>query len=381
MNSDVIDTRFKNNARVINDLKEFLLAVERDSFTTVTGITLSGNSSPEGNYEFNKKLSIGRLNAVRELLEGISVFPDSIIRCNDGYIQWDSLKAYVLRSGIENKEGIVSIIDEKETFVELFEGRSIDSRVVKLKKADRGRAWRDMYRNYFGHMRSTSLVIINYERHLPPTVTDVDTAIAFKAIDDNAEIRDFVPVEIEQPRKWSPKLHVKTNMLFYSLLIPNIELEADFAKHWSVALPVSYSAINYFTSRIKFRTLLVQPELRYWFDKDNSEWFVGAHFTCAQFNIAANGEYRYQDHKGKAPALGGGVAFGYRMPISKNNRWNIEFSAGAGVYSIHYDKFLNTPDVKDGLYVGSDKFVYWGIDKLAVSVSYSFNLKGKGGRK
>ena len=84
------------------------------------------------------------------------------------------------------------------------------------------------------------------------------------------------------------------------------------------------------------------------------------------------------DHNRETPAIGGGVSIGYRLPISKNNRWRVEFSLGAGVYSRHYDKFHNTLRTKDGLMIESIKKTYWGIDQAAVSFSYSFDLKKKG---
>ena len=51
---------------------------------------------------------------------------------------------------------------------------------------------------------------------------------------------------------------------------------------------------------------------------------------------------------------------------------------GAGVYQLHYDKFFNTNNTKDGLLVESIKKTYWGLDQAAVSLSYSFDLKKKG---
>ena len=59
----------------------------------------------------------------------------------------------------------------------------------------------------------------------------------------------------------------------------------------------------------------------------------------------------------------------------------VEFSLGAGVYSRHYDKFHNTPRTKVGLMIESIKKTYWGIDQAAVSFSYSFDLKKKGGKR
>lgn len=172
--------------------------------------------------------------------------------------------------------------------------------------------------------------------------------------------------------EWSHKLCVKTNALGLGLSLLNIGAEWDLAKHWSFAVPVYYSAVNYFVSDIKFRTLAMQPELRYWFNPDNQRFFIGAHFGCAQFNIAVNGDFRYQDHEGKSPALGGGLGVGYRMPVSKNGKWHVEFAVGAGAYVVHYDKFYN---VDNGKFVETCRKTYWGIDNAAVNLLYRFDFK------
>lgn len=75
------------------------------------------------------------------------------------------------------------------------------------------------------------------------------------------------------------------------------------------------------------------------------------------------------------------MGIGYRMPISKDNRWRVEFSLGTGVYPLHYDKFRNTPNTKDGLLIESIRKTYWGVDQIAVSFSYMFDLKKKGGKR
>jgi hypothetical protein len=157
--------------------------------------------------------------------------------------------------------------------------------------------------------------------------------------------------------------------------ISNAAIEFDFAKHWSVTVPVYYSAWNYFLETIKFRTLAVQPEVRYWFSKDNDKFFLGAHFSYAQYNVAVDGNYRYQDKGGTSPALGGGISVGYRLPLERTKRWNVEFTLGAGVYPLKYDIFYNTEDTKDGIWAGSDKMTYWGLDNAAVTFSYAFEFK------
>ena len=180
---------------------------------------------------------------------------------------------------------------------------------------------------------------------------------------------------------WNRELHVKTNVVGLGLGIANAAVEVDLTKHLSFTLPVYYSAWDYFQSTLKFRTLAVQPEVRYWFHPDNDGWFIGGHFGLGYFNLAFNGDYRYQDHNRETPSMGGGISAGYRTHLSRNKRWKMEFSLGGGVYPSRYDKFHNTSDTKEGLMVESVKKAYWGIDQAAVSFSYSFDLKKKGGKR
>lgn len=177
---------------------------------------------------------------------------------------------------------------------------------------------------------------------------------------------------VETPSEWNRRLHVKTNLVGLGLAIANVSVEVDLGKHWSFALPVNYSAWDYMKPTTKFRTFSMYPEGRFWVSKRNNGFFVGAHFGFAYYNYALNGDYRFQDHDGKTPALGGGLSIGYRLPISKNKKWNVEFAIGAGAYTRKYDRFYN---VTDGRLVDTTNKMYLGIDNAAINFSYSFDLK------
>ena len=171
---------------------------------------------------------------------------------------------------------------------------------------------------------------------------------------------------------------IKTNAVALGLAIANAAVEIGWGEHCSVNLPFYYSAWDYFNTNKKFRMLGAQPEFRYWLRRGEG-WFFGAHAGVTYWNEAHNDRYRYQDHDGKHPAYGGGLAIGHRWRF--NRHWAIEASVGGGVYRLYYDKFYNTPRTKDGLMIESIKKTYWGIDQVAVSFSYSFDLKKKGGKR
>lgn len=386
VNSTVIDSTYSDNAVRMQEIIDFLHNIRRDSTINIVEVSFCGAASPEGSDQLNRRLARGRLTALENLVRKEVDIPDSLITRNDSYIPWNYLKKQIEDSDIIRTDEVIAILNESSLLVDYhYPNLHIDSRVVKLQKLDNGKVWQQINKLFFGQMRNASVVFITYKRELPAVQEPIivqDTVVAEPSTEITPDTTAIVETIVPKIEEWNRKLYLKTNALFWGMGMTNVSAEIDLAKHWSFALPVTYSAWNYFTSTVKFRTLAVQPEFRYWFNEDNQKFFIGAHFGYAQYlNVAVDGNYRYQDHDGKSPALGGGISVGYRMPISKSDKWHIEFSLGAGVYSLHYDKFYNTPNTKDGLMIESVKKTYWGIDQAAVSFSYSFDLKKKGGKR
>ena len=385
VNSTVIDSAYSDNAVRMREIIDFLEAIRRDSTINIVEVSFCGAASPEGSDQLNRRLAQGRLTALERLVRKEVDIPDSLITHNDSYIPWNYLKKQIEDSDIIRTDEVIAILNESSLLVDYhYPNLHIDRRVVKLQKLDNGKVWQQINKLFFGQMRNASVVFITSKRELSAIQEPIivqDTVVAEPSTEITPDTTAIVETIVPKIEEWNRKLYLKTNALFWGMGMTNVSAEIDLAKHWSFALPVTYSAWNYFTSTVKFRTLAVQPEFRYWFNENNQKFFIGAHFGYAQYNVAVDGNYRYQDHDGKSPALGGGISVGYRMPISKSDKWHIEFSLGAGVYSLHYDKFYNTPNTKDGLMIESVKKTYWGIDQAAVSFSYSFDLKKKGGKR
>ena len=386
VNSVVIDSAYSENAIRMQEIIDFLEAIRRDSTINIVEVSFCGAASPEGSDQLNRRLAQGRLTALERLVRNEVDIPDSIITRNDSYIPWDYLKSRIEESELSHKDEVIAILEEETRLVKYhYPNLHVDDRIVKLKKLDNGKVWQQINKLFFERMRNASAVFVTYKKEIAlveePVIVQ-EPAVAGSPVEivpDTTSVMDNILPELEG---WSRKLHIKTNTLGYGVGIANVAAEIDLARHLSFTLPVYYSAWNYFKPTIKFRTFAVQPEFRYWLSEDNDGFFAGAHFGLAYYNFAFGGDYRYQDHNRETPAIGGGVSIGYRLPISKNNRLRMEFSLGAGAYSNHYDKFHNTSDTKLGLMVESGiKKIYWGIDQVAVSLSYSFDLRKKGGKR
>lgn len=176
-------------------------------------------------------------------------------------------------------------------------------------------------------------------------------------------------------RRWI----VKTNIPAWAMLWQNAALEVDILPHWSFELPVYWSPYDYGKRTLKFRTFAVVPKFRYWFSPDNDGFFADIHGGIAWYNVALGKSRRYQDHDGDTPAIGGGIGLGYRFRLPGTDRWKLEVAAGAGVYALDYDIFDNTAN---GMRTERRRRTFFGIDNLAVSISYEFYArpgKKKGG--
>ena len=166
------------------------------------------------------------------------------------------------------------------------------------------------------------------------------------------------------------QLSVKTNAVALGLAIANAAVEIGWGEHCSVNLPFYYSAWDYFNTHKKFRMLGVQPEYRYWLRRGEG-WFFGIHAGVTYWNEAHDNNYRYQDHDGKHPAWGGGLAVGHRWQF--NRHWAIEASLGGGLYHLYYDKFRNEPN---GEWLATSHRNLFCLDQANLSIVYTFGKKG-----
>ena len=393
-----IDTLYNDNSQVIKELKEYISTLSQDTTIIISDLSLSAFASPDGTKTINTRMVRGRLNAIENLVLNNIDIPDSIITRNEQHLSWRDLELMIQESNLYRKGDVLTIIDE---ILDLESKKTPYNRsVLKLKALENGNIWEEIDHRFFNKMRSASVIFSTKEKEIvnQESVQKDSTIVAIVekelAIED-APVVPVVPVKIEEEMiidtnislmtskpeivpmtedeigDWHQGLYLKTNVLGLGLAMANTAVEIDLMQHLSLTLPIYYSAWNYFKQTIKFRTFAVQPEFRYWLSEENDGFFGGVHFGLAQYNIAVDGNYRYQDHDTKTPSLGGGISLGYRMPISKNNKWSIEFMIGGGVYGLHYDTFYN---VEDGKYIDTNKKTYCGIDNAAINITYKFDL-------
>lgn len=375
LGSSNIENAYTGNEERINEIVAFINGVEQDSLATLLHVSFCGLASPEGSYQLNSRLAQRRSTALEKLIRARVALPDSIVSHADcNYIPWEDFRDEITASDIAHKTEILAILDEEPTLVSYAGNSQIDHRIVKLRQLNGGTVWRELSEKYYKWMRNAVVTIIVDRKQEPMVVVSEKLPPADEISPDaNPEAERPDPVAVDE---WTRRLHVKTNLAAWAMMVSNVAVEVDLAPHWSVTLPVNYSAMNYFKRTKKFRLFGAQPEVRYWLRAENDGWFVGGHYGFSYFNVAY-GDWRYQDKDRHTPAQGGGVSAGWRKAIGKHKKWRMEFALGAGCYKVEYDKFINEPN---GLQAGNGEKTFWGVDQAAVTFGYTFDLK-KGGKR
>ena len=374
-----IDKAYMGNEATLQRIVEWVEERQRDTMVKIVTVEFCGACSPEGSVPFNHYLSSTRLTRLENYVRKRIDIPEEIITRSDHYIAWEELVQMVEESDLENKQEILAILRSENT----SKGDQLDSRIGQLKAMDNGKTWRVIFDRYFADLRNAYMVIVTeksdiakmYDSRIREFLTPVSCSEHIPSYGVRMNAAPLVATSATEAVAQPHYMYIKTNVVGLALLNANIGIEFDLGNYLSLSIPVSYSAVNYFKPTIKFRNLSVQPELRVWPMKNNDGLFIGGHMGFAYYNFAFDGDWRYQDHNGTTPTIGGGLSLGYRLPISQNKNWKLEFAVGAGVYPLHYDVFHNMANVKEGTLYEIRKGNYIGIDNVTIGISYRIPYK------
>ncbi|MDE6009349.1 MAG: DUF3575 domain-containing protein [Muribaculaceae bacterium] len=372
MNVASLDNAAAELRRLAEDAEKGYAAGEIDSLLIV------GGASPEGPKALNRRLAQERAeNVARFLMETTSI-PAEKITVMSKIADWSDVSDFADKMNGGYAPLVVAAIKKNPA-----------NPTATLRQLEKGHVWKWLSQEVFPSLRSTDVMAIL----TPLPVSTTESTVAPEAM-ETEEITEVQSPTIEEWKEtetvvtmpaedgWQRGFYIKTNLPAWLALLTNVGVEVDLAPHWSFNLPFYYSGFNYFTSTLKFRTLGIQPEVRWWHSPRNHGFFAGAHFSMAYYNLAFNRTFRYQDRDGRTPALGGGVALGWRFRLNSDPNLTMEASIGAGAYRMHYDVFYNRPG---GLLYDTRKRTYIGLDQASLSLTYRFGIgkrsETKGGER
>lgn len=331
-----VEAAFRNNRETMERVTQELRALKARGVDTVY-VHLTPMSSPEGTDELNRELSRRRGAAVGRWLSTLTGCPVTVVDVKLSNVSWDAVRGKALKDFRRCDLVIIAAAEEA--------GSPLPGVAAEYAPAPVGKTENPVEE------------VVRMEPEVPVVPA--------------APVASDASVASEQ---WSTSWYLKTNFLTYPLnLTANLAVEVEIGRHFSISVPFYYSSLDWFKNTIKFRMSGLQPEVRYWFRRDFTGFFAGAHATFGWYNVAVGGRYRYQDHGGNSPVFGGGINGGYRLMLGNHSRWALEFSLGAGYLPFYYDTFFN---VENGALAESGlQNHYWGLDHAAVTLSFRFGKR------
>ena len=111
VNKTDIRPSYRNNTVELAKIRETIDLVRNDKDVTITGMNIHGYASPEGPYDNNIRLAKGRTEALKEYVRNLYHFDKDFITTEYTPEDWEGLRKYVENSNINNRQGILDIID------------------------------------------------------------------------------------------------------------------------------------------------------------------------------------------------------------------------------------------------------------------------------
>lgn len=386
VNSTIIDKEYRNNNTVLARVDSLFSKLNQDSTITIESVEFSGSASPEGNAATNKRLSLARMKAVEEFVRSHVSFPDEIITHNDRYIDWGHLVELLEADGtLPMHNEVLKIVNTTYPDAKDYRGAKIDGRIPELKKLDGGNVWREMLKRYFVKMREGAVIMNTYidvpvepQPELEPIaeedpIEEISDLYSGAADDDPYGIGEMGAFDTDFAAAYqkNPLISVKTNLMAYSTLIPNVGVEVRITPRWSFEITGLYSPYNLFVRDRKTRILAMKPELRYWWGESlRKGHYLGLHMPIAGFNLQLNDDFRYQDPNHAVWGLG--LNYGYAMLIGKRQNWTLDFTIGFGYMDIKYDIFEG---YHNGKYIKTKETHYFGPTRVGINLAYIINKK------
>lgn len=116
-----IRENYRNNPIELHKIYATIDSVKNDPDATITGVTIKGHASPEGSYEGNKRLAIGRTKSLMAHVQNLYEFPKNLLQTAYEPEDWEGLRERVSKSNLEHKDEILKLIDNTQLNIDTKE--------------------------------------------------------------------------------------------------------------------------------------------------------------------------------------------------------------------------------------------------------------------
>jgi outer membrane protein OmpA-like peptidoglycan-associated protein len=367
-----------NGARIqafVDHLRNDLKGAEGTTVTIYTG------ASPEGPAELNRRLGEQRGIALRKvLISHLQDKPVHISVVNEG-ARWKGLYDMVEASDEPWKADVLRILEQTPREEGGFQTESREKELRKLKK---GKVWEALSANYLPALRGSGMAVVT-EQPVPMVLTQHDTIV----------LRDtilYLPKPCPKPYvDHRNLLALKTNILLWGVLTPNIQLEIPLGTkgRWSIETEFFCSWWTWNRNTRAQQIMNLGVEGRYWLGNRERHhtldgWHIGLAAAVGYYDLELKRSEGWQGEYLNVYFNGG-----YQHRFGRHKQWLVDGGLGLGYIPTQHRHYLGSSVYPVGYEESQDNHLMWqgtswrhilGATHANISIGYLFGA-GKTSKK
>lgn len=384
----VYEPHYKDNALHVDRFIEAVKQQAQHPPPHQIQLTVYTGASPDGSYQRNHRLGEQRGISIKQVLdERLYGIADEIRLINSGP-RWGELRRMVAASQETWRDTVLSILESPEPTTI----RRIDTREERLRKLDGGNVWQQLRRNYFPPLLQTATIVAVYrpiDTGRRDTIVIRDTIYNFtqithipdsnKAVVGSSQERPAI-IKPDHRKLWA----VKTNILLWGVLAPNIEVEVPLGtkNRWSIEGELFFARWTWSRNTYATQALNLGVELRYWLGNREIRsslcgWHVGLAVGLGYYDIEWKRSDGYQGEH-----LNTYINIGYQHRFGRH--WAIDGGLGIGLLSTKYRHYAGSSTYPTGHEEQHDDHLIWKEDghlnllaatHANISIAYLFDVQ------
>ena len=388
-----LDLGYADNERRIADFTRLVQQRYAHASKESMQLNVYAGASPEGPAELNRRLGEQRGIALKEILENrLGGLVEHLTVINQG-ARWGGLSKMIEQSNEPWKYDVLKVLAEEPA-----DEWTKDPRETKLRQLRKGAIWKVLNSKYLPQLRSSGSAVIMEltEEQLRDTLVIRDTIV-------------YLPepcIVCEEPADQRPVWAVKTNLLLWGVIAPNIQVERALGKtnRWSIEGEFFWPWYTWNKNTHAEQFMNLGVELRYWLGNRAKHhsldgWHIGPAIAAGYYdfewkksegwqgeylNVYCNFGYQKRWGKRKQWAVDGGLGLGY---IPTKFRHYVGSSNAQNYAEHHPEKHLINADGRSIIGPNEEKenHLMWinsgwnhifGLTHANITIAYMFGAKG-----
>lgn len=372
-----LDPQFRDNGRHLKDFSFHFNSLLNNPQSKVRSILIVSGASPEGPSTRNRYLSDNRAKAVYDYLLNNHLVDSTHVEVESRGVDWKGLEARVKASDLPYKDEVLEILALPEWISK--DGKVVDGRKARLMNYQGGKVWNELYDLFYADLRGTR-VMIAYDILKPKALKQVIISPVETQIVEFPKYIPPIPVlkpinvkltRVESSKEKKPfYLAIESNLMYDAAIIPNIGIEVGIYK--GLTIGGSYQNIwlrdKAWTCWYRFEGF--EAGINWYINKEKSPFkghHIGIYGQMVTWDFTING----RGYLAERWACGGGISYGYILPIGE--RFNLDFEIGVGYIGGNMHEYI--PEDGHRVWQSYEPFQWIGPTKLGITLQW---LIGRG---